>query len=171
MIKIKSIKRIMKKCFFIVTVAGILFACSKTTTTNTNTCVSTLGSPSDSEIAVLQTYINSKGITATKDPRGFFYTILGAGYGIDFPNASSTVTVKYKGTLINGTSFDSTVAGSTATFPLSGVITGWRYGIPLIKKGGVINLYLPPSLAYGCAAQSGIPAGSPLIFNVEIINY
>jgi FKBP-type peptidyl-prolyl cis-trans isomerase FkpA len=161
----------MKKCLFIATLAVVLFACSKTSDTVVNNCVSTLGVPSDSEIAVLQTYINSKGITATKDSRGFFYTILGPGYGIDFPNASSTVTVKYKGSLMNGTIFDSTVTGSTATFPLSGVITGWRYGIPLIKKGGVINLYLPPSLAYGCAAQSGIPAGSPLIFNVEITNY
>jgi FKBP-type peptidyl-prolyl cis-trans isomerase FkpA len=161
----------MKKCLFIVTLAGLLFACSKTSTTTTNNCVSILGSPSDSEIAVLQTYLNSKGITATKDPRGFFYTILGPGYGIDFPNASSTVTVKYKGSLMNGTIFDSTATGITATFPLNGVITGWRYGIPLVKKGGVINLYLPASLAYGCSAQSSIPAGSPLIFNVEITNY
>jgi FKBP-type peptidyl-prolyl cis-trans isomerase FkpA len=161
----------MKKCLFIVTVALLFFACSKTSSPTPNSCVSTPGSPSDSEIAVLQTYITSKGITATKDPRGFFYTVLGTGFGIDFPNASSTVTVKYKGTLINGSVFDSTAAGSTATFPLNGVITGWRFGIPLVKKGGVINLYLPPSLAYGCSAQNGIPAGSPLIFNVEIINY
>ena len=161
----------MKKCLFIVTVASILFACGKTNNTAVNNCVSVLGAPSDSEIAVLQTYINSKGIIATKDPRGFFYSVLGLGYGLDFPNQASTVTVKYKGSLINGTVFDSTAAGTTATFPLSGVITGWRYGIPLIKKGGIINLYLPPSLAYGCAAQRSIPAGSPLIFNVEIINY
>lgn len=161
----------MKKCLFVIVITLVLFACEKSPSDVVNNCVSTGGVPTAAEITGIETYLSGKGITATKDTRGFYYAILGTGYGSDFPNLNSNVTVKYKGTLTDGKVFDSTSTGTTATFPLKGVITGWQYGIPLVKKGGVINLYLPPSLAYGCQASGGIPAGSMLIFNVEIVNF
>jgi FKBP-type peptidyl-prolyl cis-trans isomerase FkpA len=147
----------------------ILFACSKSS--YNNDCPSTGGIPTSTEIADLENYLTTKGITATKDSRGFYYNIINPGYGVSAPTVSSTVQAKYKGTLTNGTIFDSTATGSSAIFPLNGVILGWQYGVPLIRKTGIIDLYLPPSLGYGCTASEKIPSLSILIFRIELINY
>ena len=68
----------------------------------------------------------------------------------------------------NGSVFDQNQAG--VTFTLSQLILGWQKGIPLIKKGGSIKLYLPPSLGYGCNAVGAIPPGSNLIFSIDLID-
>ena len=146
----------------------LLFACNKKTT---EPCTLVDGHPNTTEIANIQTYLTSKGITATLDNRGFFYQIIGPGYGADFPTLASMVSVNYKGTLTDGTSFDSTVTGTPAVFPLSNLILGWQYGIPLVKKGGVINLYLPPSLGYGCVGSGAVPGNATTIFRIELVNY
>lgn len=161
----------LKNVFFLALLVFI-FSCSKSNNNNTpNRCIPTGGVPTAAEITSLETYLTSKSIIATQDSRGFFVETLGPGYGTDYPNLSSNVTVKYKGTLTDGTVFDSTATGATSTFGLSGVILGWQYAIPQMKKGGVINLYLPPSLGYGCSATGKIPASSNLIFRIELINF
>lgn len=134
------------------------------------TCIANnTGIPTAEEIASLQSYITSNSLTATKDPGGFFYSISFAGSGVT-PVSTSTITVKYSGTLTNGTEFDKNKSPNGDTFPLAQLILGWQKGIPLIKKGGSIKLYLPPSLAYGCNAIGIIPAGSNLIFNIELVD-
>ena len=158
----------LKKNVLFIVLTVSLFACKKSS--NSNDCISTGGVPTAAEVTNVQNYLTSKGITATLDSRGFYYDIIGTGYGTP-PNTASTVTVKYKGTLTNGTVFDSTATGTTATFPLSGVIRGWQYGVPLVKKAGVINLYLPPSLGYGCQASGAIPSSSITIFRIELVSY
>ena len=78
--------------------------------------------------------------------------------------------VHYTGVLIDGTKFDSSVdRGEPAEFPLEGVIAGWTEGLQKINKGGKIKLYVPPHLAYGDEAKGGIPPGSTLIFDVELL--
>ncbi|MGB4844228.1 MAG: FKBP-type peptidyl-prolyl cis-trans isomerase, partial [Ferruginibacter sp.] len=94
------------------------------------------------------------------------YNIVNPGAGAT-PTLSSTVTVKYTGSLQNGTVFDQNTTG--ATFALSQLILGWQRGLPLIQKGGSIILYLPPTLAYGCNNVPGIPPGSNTIFSIELI--
>lgn len=169
---VKPILSMRSKNYFILALFVFsLYACSKTSNSRVNNCVSTNGVPTTAEVDSLQRYLTSKSITATKDSRGFFVETLGAGYGIDNPLPNSNVTVKYKGTLTNGTVFDSTATGTTASFPLGGVILGWQYAIPQMKKGAIINLYLPPSLGYGCSASSKIPTSSILIFRVELVNF
>ena len=169
---IKPIFSMRSKNYFILALFVFsLYACGKTSTGSVNNCISTNGVPTTAEIDSLQRYLTSKGITATKDARGYFVETLGAGYGIDSPLPNSNVTVKYKGTLTDGTTFDETAAGTTASFPLGGVILGWQYAIPQMKKAGIINLYLPPSLGYGCSASSKIPASSILIFRVELVKF
>jgi FKBP-type peptidyl-prolyl cis-trans isomerase FkpA len=118
----------------------------------------------DAEIATLRTYITSSGITATEDARGFFYTISVPGTGNN-PTPCSGVSVNYTGKLTNGTQFD---AGTNVSFNLSQLIIGWQEGIPLLKPGGSMTLYLPPSLAYGPAANGIIPANSILIFDIKL---
>jgi FKBP-type peptidyl-prolyl cis-trans isomerase FkpA len=85
--------------------------------------------------------------------------------------AGNTVTVKYTGTLADGTVFDSTEkqGGNPVSFPLTSVIKGWQEGIPGMKVGGKRTLVIPPDLAYGNQAVGGIPAGSTLTFEIELI--
>ena len=171
-VTIKTIFSMRSKNYFILALFVFsLYACGKTSNSTTNNCVSTNGVPTAAEIDSVQRFLTSNSITATKDARGFFVETLGAGYGIDNPLPNSNVTVKYKGSLTNGIVFDSTAAGETASFPLGGVILGWQYAIPQMKKGAIINLYLPPSLGYGCSASSKIPASSILIFRIELVNF
>src|SRR5678816_1005024 len=100
-----------------------------------------------------------------------YYTVDAAGAGSS-AIACSTVGVKYKGQLTNGTVFDQ--ATSPVSFNMGGLIEAWKKGIPLIKAGGKIKLYCPPSLAYGsqvirdAAGNTVIPANSILIFEVEL---
>jgi FKBP-type peptidyl-prolyl cis-trans isomerase FkpA len=123
----------------------------------------------DAEVTALQAYINIKGLagSVTKHPAGFFYKIEEAGSGIT-PNTCSIVRVTYEGKLTDDTKFDENREGTS--FILNQLITGWQYGIPLVKKGGKIKLYLPPTLGYGNRAQGEIPANSILIFEVQVLD-
>lgn len=117
------------------------------------------------EVNALRNYLTTNGITASEDSRGFFYKINKSGADKQ-PTICSQVTVKYSGKLIDGTVFDST---DNATFLLSDLITGWQEGIPLIKEGGDITLYLPPTLGYGSSTHGPIPGSSILIFNLGLL--
>ncbi|MBK7763635.1 MAG: FKBP-type peptidyl-prolyl cis-trans isomerase [Bacteroidetes bacterium] len=121
---------------------------------------------SAAEITAIQNHLTANGLTATQHSSGLFYDITNAGSG-DNPNLCSSVTVKYKGTLLNGFIFDQST--SNVSFPLKQLIVGWQLGLPLLKKGGSIKLYVPPSLGYGSASQSGIPANSTLIFTIDLV--
>lgn len=118
----------------------------------------------DSEIASLQTYITNNGITATQHCSGLFYRIEreGGGSSVD---PCSNVRASYKGMLTNGTVFDQ----GTLEFNLMGTIRGWRNGVPLIRTGGRIVLYIPPSLGYGPQGDPPtIPPNSIMIFEIEL---
>jgi FKBP-type peptidyl-prolyl cis-trans isomerase FkpA len=160
-----------KKHFFMLAITAMSFtmgSCLKSSGDTSNNCVSNnTGVPTAAEIASLQAYITANNITATQHPDGFFYRIITQGSGAT-PNLASNVTVKYTGTLTNGSVFDQNTTG--ATFLLSQLILGWRKGLPLIQKGGTILLYLPPSLGYGCSATGTIPPGSNLIFSIELVD-
>jgi FKBP-type peptidyl-prolyl cis-trans isomerase len=113
---------------------------------------------------------------ATKTPSGLRYEIITPGDGPN-PKPTDMVTVNYTGTLIDGTVFDTSLkpaqAGGTAApaqFQLDGVIPGWTEGIQKIAKGGKIKLYIPANLAYGDDGRSGIPPGSTLIFDVDLLD-
>jgi len=126
----------------------------------------------DAEVHTLENYLADQGITtAIKDPSGFYYEIVTSGIG-SVPEICSRVTVSYVGTLTSGNIFDQT-HGTPVNFTLGELIPGWQKGIPLIKKGGEIKLYIPPSLGYGDQnVTSGgvivVPAHSILIFDVHL---
>lgn len=119
------------------------------------------------EIQAVKDYLTASGITATQHCSGLFYTIDAMGTGAA-PNVCSDISVTYEGKLTNGNVFDA--KSSPISFNLSGVITGWKNSIPLIKSGGRIYLYIPPSLAYGNAASASVPANSILVFRVELVS-
>ena len=102
---------------------------------------------------------------------GLQYKVTQEGTGKS-PTADNTVEVHYKGTLINGTEFDSSYKrNQTATFPVSGVIPGWTEGLQLMKEGGKYQLFVPSNLAYGeRGAGKDIGPNATLIFDVELIS-
>ncbi len=102
---------------------------------------------------------------------GLQYKVLKEGNGAQ-PKATDTVTVNYRGTLINGTEFDSSYKrGQPATFPVNGVIKGWTEALQLMKVGSKYQLFIPSSLAYGERAVSpDLSANSTLIFEVELLD-
>jgi len=100
---------------------------------------------------------------------GLQYKILQAGTGPK-PTATDSVTVNYRGTLINGTEFDSSYKrGQPATFPVNGVIKGWTEALQLMPVGSKWQLVIPSDLAYGERGPSEIGPNSTLIFEVELL--
>jgi FKBP-type peptidyl-prolyl cis-trans isomerase len=103
-------------------------------------------------------------------PDGLQYKVITEGKGKS-PLATDTVTVNYRGTLIDGTEFDSSYKrGQPATFPVNGVIKGWTEALQLMKEGSKWQLFIPSSLAYGERGAGGlIGPNATLIFEVELI--
>jgi FKBP-type peptidyl-prolyl cis-trans isomerase FklB len=104
-------------------------------------------------------------------PSGLQYKILQAGTGPK-PTPTDSVVCNYRGTLINGTEFDSSYKrGQPATFPVSGVIKGWTEALQLMPVGSKWQLFVPADLAYGArGAGANIGPNSTLIFEVELIS-
>jgi len=113
---------------------------------------------------------NKKKPGVTELPSGLQYKVIKAGSGAQ-PTINDTVTVNYKGTLINGKQFDSSYdRGQPATFPISGVIKGWQEALPLMKEGAKWEIYVPANLAYGArGAGPDIGPGETLIFEIELL--
>jgi len=101
---------------------------------------------------------------------GLQYIILEEGTGPK-PTRESNVSVHYTGTLIDGTTFDSSVdRGQPATFPVGGVISGWTEALQLMSVGSKYQLFIPAELAYGeRGSPPGIPPNAALIFDVELL--
>lgn len=104
-----------------------------------------------------------------EDPAGFYYKVVEPGEG-EKPGPEDRVQVHYRGTLIDGSVFDSSYdRGSPATFSMGGVIPGFSGGLSKIAPGGEMVIYIPPELGYGSRARPGIPANSVLIFECELL--
>ncbi len=103
---------------------------------------------------------------------GLEYKVLVAG-NAKAPAIQPTdeVTVNYRGKLLDGTEFDSSYSrGMPATFKINGVIKGWQEALVLMKPGAKWELFIPPELAYDASPRPGIPAGSLLIFDVDLVS-
>lgn len=114
---------------------------------------------------------NKKGKGVKTTASGLQYKVIKAGKGAK-PGLQDTVTVHYRGTLINGTEFDSSYKrGQPATFPVKGVIAGWTEALQLMPAGSKWMLYIPSGLAYGeRGAGHLIGPNSTLIFEVELLS-
>ncbi len=119
--------------------------------------------------AFLTENAKKEGVVVTAS--GLQYKVLEAGEG-DSPMPSDVVTVHYRGTLVDGTQFDSSYdRGQPATFPVGGVIAGWTEALQLMKPGAKWQLVIPADLAYGeRGAGQVIGPNSTLLFDVELIS-
>lgn len=116
-------------------------------------------------------------LAANKEKEGVVETESGLQYKIELPGndvratATDTVEVHYKGTLLDGTVFDSSYdRGESAKFPLDRVIAGWTEGMQLVGEGGKLTLWIPYELGYGTRQMSAeLPGYSTLVFEVELI--
>jgi peptidylprolyl isomerase len=108
-----------------------------------------------------------EGVKVT--PSGLQYRVIKAGTG-KTPTAADVVTVTYKGWLIDGTVFDQTEAGQTATFPAGQLIPGWVEALQMMKEGDEWEIVLPSNLGYGEAGAGGvIPPNQTLVFDMALL--
>jgi FKBP-type peptidyl-prolyl cis-trans isomerase FkpA len=164
----------MKATFLLAFIVFAFFlpGCKKSNGSSSCTPVNPVVSVPATQLAALQEYLATRGLigSAVRHSSDFYYKIDNEGSGAA-PTTCSNVTVTYRGTLTDGTPF--TTAAELAnpnTFSLGGLITGWQLGLQLIKKGGKITLYLPPSHGYGSSSSGPIPGNSILIFEISLLD-
>jgi FKBP-type peptidyl-prolyl cis-trans isomerase FklB len=112
---------------------------------------------------------NGKKKDVVTTASGLQYHVVTPGDGAP-PKSTDQVTVNYRGTLLDGTEFDSSYKrGQPASFPVNGVIPGWQEALVLMKPGSKWELFVPPNLAYDVNSPPAIPPGSLLKFEVELV--
>jgi len=111
-------------------------------------------------------YKAKPGVTVL--PGNLMYRVVKEGQG-EKPGDLGTVVVKYRGTLVDGTEFDATPEGKTATLKLDSVITGWREALKRMPAGSVWELVVPTNLAYSTRGTELIGPNETLVFNVELV--
>ncbi len=113
-------------------------------------------------------YIEQNNLDAEASGTGLYYVIDEVGAGANI-TAASDVSVRYKGSYTDGTLLEENTQG--VSFNLQQVIPGWREGLQYFNEGGSGMLLIPSHLAYGSDDFNGIPGGSVLIFEIEVIDY
>jgi FKBP-type peptidyl-prolyl cis-trans isomerase FklB len=119
------------------------------------------------DIELIDKYLSDNNIDAEIHESGIRFVTKQEGTG-DSPSATSSVIVKYTGTLLNGQTFDRNDLG--ANFNLNGLIEAWKLMIPEMKEGGKIIIYAPSLYGYGRSGQNPIPPNAVLVFEIELIS-
>jgi FKBP-type peptidyl-prolyl cis-trans isomerase FkpA len=163
----------LKKLFFAFCVAVAGVSCLKT---GDRTCAFrqiNIVAPQIEQDSIAA-YLDSNSIQAQHHQNGFYYKIIDPGTGTDTMTLCSDLLIDFKGQLKDDSVFQQ---GTDAYLVLGAMIEGWKLGIPLIKKGGEIKLFIPPSLAFGYADYKNdqnevlVPANSFVIYTVKLKDY
>jgi FKBP-type peptidyl-prolyl cis-trans isomerase FkpA len=108
------------------------------------------------------------GVVTT--PSGLQYTIISAGAG-DKPKAGDAAQIEYRGTLVDGTEFDSSRPGQPVTLPIGQVVPGFAEALMLMSRGATYRVWIPPQLGYGDTPVGPIPGNSVLVFDVVMHDF
>ena len=113
---------------------------------------------------------NAKAAGVTTTPSGLQYKIIDAGNAAaPSPQPTDLVTLNFRGTLLDGTEFDSSSKpGTASTVQANGVMKAWTEALPLMKPGAKWQLFVPPELGYGPATRLSVPGGSLLIYDLQL---
>jgi FKBP-type peptidyl-prolyl cis-trans isomerase len=102
-------------------------------------------------------------------PHGVYYRIIHSGEGTTHPSPRSIITAHYRGATIDGHTFDSSYGGTPLAIRLCDLIDGWIVALQQMVVGDKWELYIPAEMGYGKFSQPGIPGGSTLIFEIELL--
>ncbi|MEN9611456.1 MAG: hypothetical protein RLZZ628_2270 [Bacteroidota bacterium] len=145
----------MNKIYYVLGLTALLAAsCAKTQTDDEK----------------IKAYIAEKGWQMQSTSDGLYYKIDSLGSG-GSPVVTSLVRVRYKGYLLDGTVFDENMTAEGYKNTLQSLIQGWQLGIPKYQKGGGGKLIIPSTLGYGASGQGKIPANSPLVFDINLVDF
>ncbi len=123
----------------------------------------------DEDLRQIDEYLTANNLQAQSTESGLHYIIDNPLEEGASPAANSVVTVKYTGSLLSGQVFD--FSDTPVEFNMSGLITGWREGLQLMKIGEQAWFIIPSRLGYGNSSVGGIPPNSVLLFSVELIDF
>lgn len=118
----------------------------------------------------IKKYLEDNKLQYTEQSTGLFMVTDVEGTN-GSPGQGALVEVKYKGYYLDGEIFDQTIGNQTAKFNLYSLVLGWRYGVPLMKKGGKSRLLMPSRLGYGSNPPQGIRPNAILVFEVELVDF
>lgn len=167
----------MKKWFFLLLSLPFVFgACKKdkdsgcTATESTQVATST-------EIDSLQRYLNDHNITASQHESGVFYHMDSTGTGLKAPGVCSSIAVRYRGYLLGNTvPFDQYIDSGGVVMTLENTVAAWQRTLPLMRAGGGMTIYLPPSMGYGSVDKKNpdgdiiVPKNSYTKFSIELLD-
>lgn len=164
----------IKNLFLLAALTCLTFSSCKKSDTGSCTYTTSTAVATSAEISYLQNHVTTSSLTAVPHNSGVFYNVTNAGTG-STPGVCSNITVKYTGRILGGNVFDSNTSSTGVRFVLGDLILGWQRVLPLLKEGGTITLYIPPSLGYGPNPISSygtviIPANSYLQFDIELLD-
>lgn len=118
---------------------------------------------------LISEYLDENNIDALRHESGLYYNILNEGdQDGERPNSFSQVQVSYEGYFLDGTVFDSADSTNLAEIDLDETVPGWRIGLPYIREGGSIQLFIPSRLGYGRRARGSIPPNTVLLFDINL---
>jgi FKBP-type peptidyl-prolyl cis-trans isomerase FkpA len=153
----------MKKIVLVLSALGLLF--SGTSCLKDNECQD---KTIQSEAGAMSSYAASNGITGVTHSSGIYYQITTTGTGPN-PTLASSVSIRYTGKLLDGTTFDSQT-GAPVTMQVGGTIPGFQLALQLLQEGGTIKVLIPSALAYGCEGNGPIPGNSVLYFEIQLVD-
>jgi FKBP-type peptidyl-prolyl cis-trans isomerase FkpA len=120
----------------------------------------------------IENYLKDKGLTAETSASGLRYIITDYGNNDNVkPASNSVVTVRYKGYFLDDKVFDETEGPAVTQFSVNGVVSGFGEGLRLLNKKGKGTFFLPSALGYGRFASGPIPANTPIVFDIELVDF
>ena len=161
--------KVNKAILLLATIIIVATACNKDDDPVAESCTEELNYSVNADqlaldISKIDQFLLENNIDAIEDSTGLRYVIKELGTG-DTPLICKDIAIVYTGRLMSDSTIFDTTAGAVK-FPLNNLILGWKIGIPKIKEGGWIQLFIPSQLAYGSAGRSNIPENANLLFDI-----